>query len=240
MRLDMGLAARRLSVGLAVLGAAITLGAFGARWSAWAWLLAAVAAIPGAFTLASARHPFVAPCPACGGLVGASLIHLPDEATLGANVENHRCHDCGVYLDASGGAVREVPFHRRLDGPGYECTVEPARMAELSWGDACVVCRAPATRGLALAAFDVGVLSGHEARVEAPADGHRVPYCDAHGDAPDPASRAVLVARGRERVTVQFSLYGAYRAFVDANRAAVDVTVRRADDAPAADVSARG
>lgn len=232
VRLDLGLAARRLAVGLAVLGVAVTVGAFGARWSVWAWGLAAVMAIPAAFTLASMRHPFVAPCPACGGLVGDELVHLPDEPILGVATENHRCRDCGVYLDASGGVVREVPFHRRLDGPGFECTIESAQREALDWGDACVVCRAPATRGMTLAGFDVGVLSGHEAKLDAGADGRHVPYCDAHGAEADPVARGVLVARGRDRVTVQFSVYGSYRAFVDANRARVDVTVRSAEAAP--------
>lgn len=94
------------------------------------------------------------------------------------------------------------------------------------------MCRAPATRALSLARFDVGVLSGREAALDAKADGRHVPYCDAHGGEADPVARAVLVARGRDRVTVQFSVYGSYRAFVDANRARVDVTVRSAEAAP--------
>jgi hypothetical protein len=57
-----------------------------------------------------------------------------------------------------------------------------------------------------------------------------VPLCAAHAHAGD---RSVVVARNGPRVTVQFSGYAAYRAFLDANRAVVEVAVREAAPAEA-------
>jgi hypothetical protein len=64
-----------------------------------------------------------------------------------------------------------------------------------------------------------------KAALDAAPDGEHVPYCAKHGEASDPAGRAVVVARSPGRVEVQLSLYAAYREFLDRNRALADVAV---------------
>lgn len=223
VRRDLALVARRALVGGSFAAAS---GALALAVGGWAWALAGVLAIPAAFTLASVRRPFVAPCPGCGSLLGASLVQLPDEPVMGPQVRDLRCGACGIYVDASAGAVREVPFRRALESPGYECTLPAGHLAALAWGDGCVRCGEAATRGLRLSAREAGVISGSEAALDAPADGLAPGYCAAHGGGDDPSARALVVARTPGRVTVQFSLYAAYRAFLDANRDRVDVAVR--------------
>lgn len=222
------LLAKRLAGAAGFLGASIGLGAsLGGFW----WILSAIVAIPGVFTLSAARRPFTAPCPACGSLLGATLLHLPDEPVVGHDATDVRCDACGVYVDSYAGSVREVPFNRAGDSPGYELWLPAKHLGSLRWGDRCLVCKEAATRALNLAKFPVGVLSGFEATLDAKPDGAHAPYCAKHGDASDPAGRALLVARSGDRVTVQLSLYAAYRAFLDANRDLVDVTVRETQPA---------
>ena len=223
VRRDVALVLRRALVGVSFAAASGTLAL---AVGGWAWALAGVLAIPAAFTLASIRRPFVAPCPGCGSLLGASLVQLPDEPVMGPHVHDHRCAACGIYVDASGGTVREVPFRRTLESPGFEVGFGAAELDALAWGDACVRCGQPATRALRLSAREAGVISGHEATLDAPAEGHCPGYCSAHGGADDPQTRALVLARTPGRVTVQFSLYAAYRVFLDANRDRVDVAVR--------------
>ena len=223
VRRDLALVLRRALVGGSFAAAAGTLAL---AVGGWAWALAGVLAIPAAFTLASIRRPFVAPCPGCGSLLGASLVQLPDEPVLGPQVHDLRCAACGIYVDASGGTVREVPFRRTLESPGFEVGLRAAELGALAWGDACVRCGQPAARALRLSTREAGVISGHEATLGAPVDGAGPGYCAAHGGLDDPQTRALVVARTPGRVTVQFSLYAAYRAFLDANRDRVDVAVR--------------
>lgn len=222
VRRDLGLVLRRALVGGSFAAAS---GALGAFVGGWAWAASAVLAIPAAFTLASVRRPFVAPCPGCGALLGAAILQLPDEPVLGPRVHDHRCAACGIYVDASTGVVREVPFQRALGAPGYECALDAARLSELAWGDACVRCAKPATRALRLLDRDTGVLTGAGATLDAAVDGAAPGYCDEHGASDDPAARALVVARTPARATVQFAVYAAYRAFLDANRDRVDVSV---------------
>lgn len=217
------LLAKRLIAGSGFMAASVGLGA---GLGGFFWLLSAVVAIPGVFTLLSARRPFTAPCPACGALLGDGLLHLPDEPVMGADAIDLRCRACGVYVDCLGGGVREVPFNRCLDAPGYEVSFTPEHFAKVRFGTRCVACGDPATRALRLARFEVGVLSGFEATLDAEPDGAGVPYCAKHGEASDPAGRAAVVARSPGRVEVQMSLYAAYREFLDANRALADVGVK--------------
>lgn len=223
VRRDLGLVVRRAVVGGSFAAAS---GAAALMVGGWAWALAGVLAIPAAFTLASIRRPFVAPCPGCGSLLGAALVQLPDEPVLGPLVHDLRCAACGIYVDASSGVVREVPFRRALESPGYECVLGSEHLDGLAWGDACVRCGHPATRALRLSSREAGVISGVEATLDAPADGGAPGYCADHGGADDPMSRGLVVARTPGRVTVQLSLYAAYRTFLDANRDRVDVAVR--------------
>ncbi len=223
------LLAKRLIAGSGFMAASVGIGA---SLGGFFWALSAVVAIPGVFTLLSARRPFTAPCPACGALLGDDLLHLPDEPVMGHDAVDLRCRACGVYVDCLGRSVREAPFNRALESPGYELSFPSDRFADVRWGDRCVRCGDPATRGLRLARFDVGVLSGFEAALDAAPDGTAIPYCAKHGDGSDPSSRGVVVARSPGRVAVQFSLYAAYRAFLDANRELAEVTVRAMSDPP--------
>lgn len=223
LRRDLRLVARRLVVGSGFVGGALGLGVV---VGGWAWLAAAVVAIPGAFTLAAVRQPYVVDCPGCGATLGAGLVNLPDEPVVAASVRDLRCHACGIYLDLNAGVAREVPFSRDLDGPGYELTLDADDFAGFAWGADCLRCQAPATRGLRLLPAAMGVLSGHGARLEAGLDPACPPYCDAHGEGDDPVSRALIVARHGGKVVVQLSGYGVYRALLDANRDRVDVSVR--------------
>ncbi len=222
VRRDTGLIVRRALVGGSFAAAA---GVAAVAVGGWAWLAAGVLAIPAAFTLLSIRRPFVAPCPGCGSLLGANVVQFPDEPVLGPRVHDLRCRSCGIYVDASTGVVREVPFQRTQDAPTYECVLDAAHLDALAWGDACVRCAKPVTRALRLSARDVGVISGAEAALDATADGRSPGYCDDHGAGDDPVGRSIVVARTPTRVTVQFSVYAAYRAFLDANRDRVDVNV---------------
>jgi hypothetical protein len=223
VRRDLRLVVRRALVGGSFAAAS---GALAVAVGGWAWALAGVLAIPAAFTLASIRRPFVAPCPGCGSLLGASLVQLPDEPVLGPAAHDLRCGACGIYVDASSGVVREVPFRRALESPGFECGLAAAHLPSLAWGSDCVRCGQAATRSLRLSPREAGVISGLEATLDGVADGAAPGYCAAHGDRDDPMSRGLVVARTPGRVTVQMSLYAAYRAFLDANRDLVDVTVR--------------
>lgn len=224
---NLSLLAKRLVAGAGFLGASLGLGA---GVGGWAWALSVLVAIPGVFTLVSARKPFTAPCPACGALLGDGLLHLPDEPVMGSDATDLRCRACGVYVDCMGAQVREVPFNRLQDAPGYELTFLPDDFAKARWGKKCVRCGAEATRALRLARFEIGVLSGFEATLDGTPDGSTVPYCAKHGDESDPAGRAVVVARSPGRVEVQFSLYATYREFLDENRALAEVTVRDAKE----------
>jgi hypothetical protein len=223
VRRDLGLVLRRALVGASFAAAS---GALALAVGGWAWALAGVLAIPAAFTLASIRRPFVAPCPGCGALLGGALVQLPDEPVLGPIVHDLRCAACGIYVDASGGVVREVPFRRTLESPGFECGLAAEHLAALQWGADCVRCGHPATRALRLSTREAGVISGLEATLDGAPDGAAPGYCAEHGAGDDPMARALVVARTPGRVTVQLSLYAAYRAFLDANRDAVDVAVR--------------
>lgn len=217
------LLAKRLVAGAGFLAASLGLGA---GVGGWVWLAAAVVAIPGVFTLASAKKPFTAPCPACGALLGDDLLHLPDEPVMGSDATDLRCRACGIYVDCMGAVVREVPFNRVLDAPGYEVTFAADGFDKVRWGAKCVRCGEPATRALRLARFEVGVLSGFEAKLDGAPDGTSVPYCAKHGDESDPMGRAVVVARSPGRVAVQFSLYAAYREFLDENRGHAEVSMK--------------
>lgn len=215
--------AKRLVAGAGFLAASLGLGV---GVGGWVWLAAAVVAIPGAFTLVSAGKPFTAPCPACGALLGDDLLHLPDEPVMGSDATDLRCRACGIYVDCVGAVVREVPFNRVLDAPGYEVSFAADAFDKVRWGSKCVRCADAATRALRLARFEVGVLSGFEASLDGPTDGTCVPYCAKHGEESDPTGRALVVARSPGRVVAQFSLYAAYRAFLDENRGVAEVTVR--------------
>lgn len=217
------LLAKRIVAGAGFLGASAALGA---GLGGYFWALSALVAIPGAFTLASARAPYTAPCPACGALLGDDLLHLPDEPVMGSDTTDLRCHACGIYVDCLGGTVREVPFNRTLDAPGYELTLAPKELPALRWGDGCVACGDPATRALRLARFEVGVLSGFEASLDAQPDGANVPFCAKHGEGVDPIGRSLVVARTPRSVEVSFRLYAAYRRFLDENREAAEVRVK--------------
>ncbi len=222
MRRDVGLIVRRALVGGSFATAS---GVAGLVVGGWAWVAAGVLAIPAAFTLLSIRRPFVAPCPGCGSLLGANIVQLADEPVLGPRVHDLRCRACGIYVDASTGVVREVPFQRTHDAPAYECVLDATHLDALAWGGACVRCAKPATRALRLSVREVGVLSGNEATLDAPPDGRAPGYCDAHGAGDEAVGRSMVVARTPGRVTVRFSVYAAYRAFLDANRDRIDVSV---------------
>jgi len=224
LRRDLRLVLRRAVVGSGFVGGAFALGA---AVGGWAWLAACVVAIPGFFTLAAMRQPFVVDCPGCGQTLGDGLVNLPDEPTVSPSVRDLRCHACGIYLDLSAGIAREAPFSRTLDGPGYELTLDAADLDAFDWGTVCLVCEAKATRGLRLLPAAMGVLSGTGAHLDGPAEPTRPSYCDAHGDADDPLSRRLIVARHGGKIIVQLQGYGLYRARLDANRDRVDVRVRR-------------
>ena len=123
-----------------------------------------------------------------------------------------------------------------LASPGYECAFAAAQLAALEWSSECVCCGARAVCGLRLSERATGVLSGHEAVLDDAALGRGPGYCAEHGRADDPVARAVVVARTPARATAQFSLYAAYRDFLDRNRDRVDVEVRSGavTDPPAA------
>lgn len=214
---DLSLLARRAAIGGALLGGGVALG-----WlvGGWAWAIGALFAIPGATTLAAARDHYVAPCPGCGARLGAALFVGPDEPVIARGVEDHRCDVCGIYVDAASGVVREVPFGRVHELPTYALALDGEKMSSLTWGDRCVDCGELATRRLPLTDRARGLLS--EGRgLGAEGD---VPFCDAHGA--ERGARGVVVARSGPRAVVQFASYAAYRAFLDANREVVDVTVR--------------
>lgn len=225
VRRDLSLVAKRAVVGTSFLGGA---GALALTVGGWTWLLAGLLAIPGGFTLAALRQPFVAPCPGCSALLGNGLVNLPDEPVVGASMRDLRCHACGIYLDASGGTVREVAFSRELDGPGYELALDAEALDALTWADGCIRCQRDAVRFLTLAPTTNGVLSGLGAKLAEtrPGEGFYVPYCGEHGEGDDPVSRGIVVARAGKRVVVQLSVYGVYRGFLDDNRDRVDVAVR--------------
>lgn len=217
VRTERALLLQRAAVGGALLGAGLAIG-----WLAggWAWALGALLVIPGATTFAAARHPFVAPCPGCGARLGGAIFVGPDEPVIARGVEDHRCDECGIYVDAASGVVREVPFGRTHELPHYTLAFDHARLGELVWGARCVTCGEPATRRMALVDRARGGLNEGEFR-----DDGAVPYCDAHGASPE--DRGMVLARSGTRVVAQFAGYAAYREFLDANRAVADVAVRR-------------
>lgn len=211
---------RRMALGATLVGAGA---AVGALVGGWAWALGALVMLPGVTTLAAARHPWVAPCPGCGATLGGAVFVGPDEPVIARGAQDHRCDDCGIYVDVAQGVVREVPFGRTHELPSYGLTLPASRLGELAWGDRCVVCGEAATRRLPLRGLARGVLTADGA----PGEAGEVPYCAAHGGGGD---RGVVVARGGERVTAQFASYAAYCAFLDANRDRVDVAVRAMAD----------
>lgn len=220
---DLGLVLRRLVAAALFLGLATALGVLlPGLWK----LVAGIVAIPGVYTLLAIRKPFTAPCPGCGRVLGGDLIVLPDEPVVGAGALNLRCHDCGIYLDAPGGSLREVPFNRTLDGPGFELMTPTESLPTLDWGDGCVCCGKPATRSLRLSTQPVGVLSAAEAQLAEGLSAGRVPYCAEHGSGADPVARGVIVARTGASTTIQLSQYGAYRRLLDGNRTKIDVALK--------------
>lgn len=226
VRRDGVLAIQRALVGAGFVGVAVGL-AMGVGGVAWA--LAALVSLPGLYTLTSALRPFVAPCPGCGATLGGGILHLPDDPVLARGATDVRCDACGIYVDGTASGVREVPFNRVLDAPGYTLTLPPDGWEAFLWGDRCIACNEPATCGLRLAARPVGIVSGEDAVWEAAPGAGRVPYCARHGEGTTPAERHVLVARSRDGVSVQLRLYAAYRRLLDDNRARVEVTVRTFD-----------
>lgn len=213
---DGRVALRRLGLGGSLVGLGL---ATGSLLGGWAWLLGALVALPGLSTLAAARHPFVAPCPGCGARLGDRVFVGPDEPVIAQGVLDHRCDACGVYLDAVQGVLREVPFGRVHELPVYGATLPAGELGAVDWGRACVVCGEAVSRRLPLGAALRGVLSD-EAE---PGELGEIPYCAVHGAR---GARGLVVARGGARVTVEFASYAAYRAFLDANRARVDVALR--------------
>lgn len=213
------LALRRLGVGAALLGAGAALGAL---VGGWAWALGALLMIPGATTLAAARHRFTAPCPGCGSELGGAVFVGPDEPVIATGALDHRCAACGIYVDVSRGVVREVPFGRESELPSYSATLPAAKLPALAWGDRCVACGEPATVGASLLTRAMGHLID-----DSPArEGGEIPLCATHGATAE--GRGILVARSAEVVSVQFASYASYRGFLDANRSALDLRVREA------------
>lgn len=222
---------REPSLALARLAVAAPFGAVGAALGlalgGWAWAATALLAIPAASTLRAALTPYAGECPACGSSLRRRVVALPDEPVLAPSARDLRCDACGVYLDAKSGDLREVPFDRVAERPTYRAALDEVALADLDWGARCVACDAEATRRLTLAPLRVGLLAGPEATLGG-IDDAGVPFCDAHGEWPD---RGVEVTRAQGRATVAFAGYAGYRAFVDANRERLDITVRAADDA---------
>jgi hypothetical protein len=218
LRRDRSFALQRLGLGVGFLG--LGLGA-GLALHGWAWALTALLGFPGAFALLSAARPWVAPCPACGAPLGAALV-LPGDPILRPDTTDLRCASCGLYFDALGGLVREVPFHRVGELPTYTVALDGEHLEALVWASVCVCCGKDAARRWVLEAREVGVLGGRWGTLE----DRGVPYCDAHGEGAGPGGRGVEVARTRARAQVRFGLYAAYRIFLDGNRERVDVEVK--------------
>jgi len=225
---DAALLAKRVALGglIVAVAAGVGVGVGGL-----AWALAALVSLPGLYTLASARRPFTAPCPGCGATLGGAVVHLPDEPVLARGATDVRCAACGIYVDGVAAGVREVPFNRLLDAPGYELTLVEGELPHLAWGERCVACGEPATRGLRLAKGP-GIVSGEGASFEAELTAGAVPYCAAHGSGVTPAGRALQVARSGASAAIQLSLYATYRRLLDDNRGRVDVAVRAVADPP--------
>lgn len=211
------LALRRAALGGAMLTVA---GALGALVGGWAWAFSALLAIPGLTTLAAARHRYVAPCPGCGAVLGGGVFVGPDEPVIARGALDHRCSDCGIYVDVVRGAVREAPFGRVSELPSYGATLPVEALPRLAWGDRCVACGEGRTVGLA---FDGTRELGLLLEGARPTDDGAVPLCDAHRDG---AERWIVLARNGTRVTVQFSSYASYRSFLDANRGCLELNVR--------------
>ncbi len=220
---------REPSLALARLAVAAPFGAAGAALGltlgGWAWAATALLAIPAVSTLKAALTPYVGECPACGSALRRRVVALPDEPVVAPTAKDLRCDACGVYLDARAGDLREVPFHRVAETPTYRAALDEVALSDLDWGGRCVVCDAEPTRRLALAPLTVGLLAGPEATMTE-RDAPGVPFCADHGDSPD---RGVEVTRAQGRVTVAFTAYAGYRAFIDANRERLDLTVRVAE-----------
>ncbi len=224
VRRDPGLAARRAALGVGLVGAAGGLAV--ALGGGFAWALGALVALPGAYTLASALRPFTAACPGCGSTLGGGLLHLPDDPVLARGARDVRCAACGIYVDGTDAGVREVPFNRALESPGYELTLPREGLGALAWGDRCVACGEPAARWLRLAPAAVGIVSGEGAVFESAGGVGLVPYCAGHGDGVSPADRWILAARAKDGATLRLRLYATYRRVLDDHRGLVDVTVR--------------
>lgn len=225
------LAFSRLAASLpfATLGAAL-----GHFIGGWAWAATALLAIPAVSTLRAAFSPYSGKCPACETTLSARIVALPDETIVGPSVRSLRCDACGIYLDALKGDLREIAFNRVSERPLFRAALDQPALADLSWGDRCVVCDSPSTRRLVLAplgADRTGLLAGPEATLVsvenldtlAPSG---VPYCSLHGD---PAHRGLEVTLAQRRVTVAFTSYASYRTFLDLNRSVLDLTVRYAE-----------
>lgn len=210
IRWDGGLLVKRLAAGFGFTGSAFTLGALGGGWF---WLLAAVVAIPGTYTLTAAPRAYTAPCPACGALLGASVVRVPDVPLLAREVTDVRCVRCGVYLDCHEGVVREAPFNRAHDEPFYELTLSDKVFDTLDWSDRCVRCGREATRGLKPSSAQ-GVATGAGATLGALERGS-VSYCERHGSENSAEDRGILAVRHGDRVIVRTSLYAAYRTALD-------------------------
>ena len=221
--LDPWLAARRVVAGTAIVsvGACIAVAVHGLA-AACGLLLA----IPGFYTLAAATRPWVAPCPACGHLLGTHALALPDEPVVGPRATDIRCPACGVYVDALDHEVREVPFNRQMAATGYSLAMDANAHAGASWGQNCLLCGQVATWGVPMEPNGTGLLTAVPTVARTPLARDALPFCETHARGGHPTEGVVVVARARDRVTVQFTLYGAYRAFLDRNRDVVDVAVR--------------
>ena len=160
LRFDGVVLARRLALGGVIAGAGVGLGAL---VGGFAWAVGALVALPGLTTLASARRPYVSACPGCATLLGNGTLHLADDPVLGAGVQNLRCDACGVYVDATVAGVREVPFNRALDAPGYAVSFPLDAWSAVRWAPRCVACNEPATRALRLGQARRGILTGEGA-----------------------------------------------------------------------------
>lgn len=195
-------------------------GGLGLTLGGYFWALSALVSIPGLYTLASAGRPYTAPCPGCATPIGDRWLHLPDEPVMANDALNMRCAACGIYVDSFGGVVREVPFNRALDEPGYTFSIPAEHFSAMCWGNRCVRCGEAATRTLSLARAATGELTGSEATFADGVATGGVPFCAHHGHGD------VVVSRASGVVDVSVALYAIYRSLLDENRACVDVTVR--------------
>ncbi len=222
-RMDPWLVAQRVA-----LGGTITAGAITVVYTVHGLgsLHGIVLAIPGLYTLVAARRPWVAPCPACGHTLGTSALALPDEPVVSPRGINIRCPDCGIYVDTLDLEVREVPFNRLRDAPEYTLSMAANALEACTWGENCLCCGHPSSRGVTLGGDATGLLSVPTVTGKPLPAVLSLPFCERHGTSSRDVSETVIVARTDTRATVQFRLYAAYRGFLDANRDRVDIRVR--------------